>query len=188
VLVYARYLVDRLRLPRARADSVREVRRRLEEQRGACAVGHEEVRLARELRRLREELSVAFGSLESCRSCARPPSRLWPGGHCCGGRAESLFTDDELAALKLSGTTPGRLRPPRADLAGCPFREPAGCSLAPADRPSVCVRYVCLSLERELRQRGDRQAIAALQTELAVAFRRFVALRAARIERETFPQ
>jgi hypothetical protein len=88
-----------------------------------------------------------------------------------------VFGDDELAALKLSGTTAGRLAPPRSELAGCAFRGPAGCSLGARDRPTLCVRFLCRELESELRERGSLQALRGLQTQLTELFARFVELR-----------
>jgi hypothetical protein len=183
MLIFARYLVDRTRVSRARAECALELRRRLAVQPGPGAVGAQAVRIARDLCCMRKALSEAFGSLGSCAACSRPPSRDWPGGDCCKAPSERLFTDDELASLKLSGTTPARLRPARANRDGCPFSSPTGCSLEPADRPNACVRYVCRDVDAELRERGDRAAIAARQTELQLAFERFVRLRATRDER-----
>jgi hypothetical protein len=183
VLISARYLVDRLRHPRSRADDVAHVRRRL-----AAATGSPEERaLAAELRRLREELAAAFQRVDACGSCARGhplPHGRFPGGHCCGTRTEQVFTDDEVAALALAGTSPGDLAPPTGDHAGCAFRGPEGCSLAAADRPSICVRYICRELEAELRERGDLARIKAIAASLARTFDRFRALREARLARE----
>lgn len=198
MLIAARYLVDRLRHPRSRADEVASVRRRL-----AAAprdgASPEEVAVAAELRRLREALSAAFASVESCRGCARGhplPHGRWHGGHCCGGRTELVFTDDEVAALRLAGTTPSHLVPPGSgwglgphaperDHAGCAFRGPDGCSLAAADRPSLCVRFICRELEEELRGRGDLREIKAIAAALGKTFERWRRLRAARLEAET---
>ena len=177
MLIFARYVLDRLRLSRAQADRVRDVRRRLAAQPGPGAVEQQQERLAIELCEMRQKLFLAFGFLRSCAVCARPPSRDWPGGDCCKASSERLFTDDELAALRLSGTTPARLRPAGASRDGCPFCGVTGCSLRPADRPNACVRYTCRAAEGELRRRGDRSEIAKLQTEMQLAFNRFVALR-----------
>jgi len=181
VLISTRHLVDRLRQPRARADQLRALRERLQRARDASPTTDEEVALARQLRELRERLDQAVGAVRSCSGCAvghPEPFGHWQGGHCCGGRTEDLFTDDELAALALAGTTPGRLTPPRSELAGCVFRGPTGCSLAVRDRPNLCVRFLCRELEGELTVRGDRREIAAIQAELAGCFARFAALRA----------
>jgi hypothetical protein len=91
-----------------------------------------------------------------------------------------VFTDDEVAALRLSGTTPARLVSPAGDMAGCAFRGPQGCSLDVADRPNICVRYVCQELQSELRERGDLREIKAIDAALTKAFERFRRLREAR--------
>lgn len=126
--------------------------------------------------------------MRSCSSCAvgyPEPFGHWDGGHCCGGNSENLFTNDELAALKLAGTTAGKLSPPHSDLAGCVFRGPTGCSLSVDDRPNICVRYLCRTLERELLARGDKPEIVALAQELKETFEEFVKLRVAS---EVFPR
>lgn len=108
----------------------------------------------------------------------------WEGGHCCSGPTRNLFTDEELAALRLSGTTPGLLRPPRGPHAGCAFRGLLGCSLDAADRPCLCVRYTCRELETELERRSLRSAVSKLKRELGTVFDRFVQARRARLEQE----
>jgi hypothetical protein len=183
MLVFARYLVDRLRLPRAQAMRVWDVRRRLAAQPGVADVSEQEVQIALDLRRMREARSAAFGALDACARCARPPSRDWPGGDCCKAPSERLFTDDELSVLKLSGTTPARFRPARDVRDGCPFCGRTGCTLDPADRPNTCVRYVCRQVDEELRRRGDRGRVVALQSAIRIALLGFVTLRAARAER-----
>jgi len=180
MLLAVRYLVDR-----SRARDLTELYRRFAAAPDASEVSAEERSIALALRASREALSAALDGVESCGTCARGhpmPHGRWTGGHCCGGPTEGVFTDDEVAALKLSGTTRGRLSAPTADHAGCAFRGPEGCSLAAADRPNLCVRYLCHGLERELGERGDLPRIKALAREIDAAFRRFVALRAARIE------
>ena len=181
MLIAARYLVDRLRHPRSRADEVAALRRRFTEREPASP---EEQALAAELLRLREELSLALAGVTSCAGCARRhplPHGRYDGGHCCGTRTENVFTDDEVAALRLSGTTAARLTPATGDHAGCAFRGPEGCANAVADRPSICVRYVCLELEGELRERGDLREIKAIAAALGKTFERFRALRAERV-------
>lgn len=182
MLIAAQHLVDRLRHPRSRADEVAALRRRFAARDEAT---DEEIALAVELRRLREALSAALGGVESCSRCAKNhplPHGRWNGGHCCGTETTKVFTDDEVAALRLAGTTPARLVPPRGDHAGCAFRGPEGCSLAVADRPNICVRFVCLELEAELRERGDLREIKAIGAALNKAFERLRKLRAARLE------
>jgi len=191
VLIAAQHLVDRLRHPRSRADEIASVRRRLASA-DASPPSPEEVELALEIARLREALAASFGAVEACGGCARGhplPHGRFPGGHCCGTRTELVFTDDELAALRLSGTTPAKLvpPPPGVDHAGCAFRGPDGCSLAPRDRPSLCVRFICRELEDELRERGDLRAVKAIASALARAFERFRKLRDARLASSPWP-
>ncbi|MEZ4224257.1 MAG: hypothetical protein R3B13_25130 [Polyangiaceae bacterium] len=188
MLISVRYLVDRARHPRQRADELLSLRARLAEQPTAAQASAELVALAQKLLRLRRELSAAFAGVRSCSSCAinhPEPFGHWDGGHCCGGSSDKLFTDDELAALKLSGTTAGKLSPPQSDFAGCVFRGPTGCSLSVDDRPNICVRYLCRTQERELLERGDKAKIVALAKELGETFEQFAALRA---DAEMFPE
>lgn len=184
MLIAARYLVDRMRQPRSRADELLALRRRLQRQPVPGQVPQEEEHAALELARLRQELAQAIGPVRSCHGCARGhplPHGRWDGGHCCGACTEDLFNDDEVAALRLSGTTPGRLAAPLGEQAGCAFRGPTGCSLAAPDRPNICVRYVCPDLARELHERGDLARVEALGGEMEAAYLRFAALRAARL-------
>jgi hypothetical protein len=132
--------------------------------------------LAIELRRLREELTSALAGVQACGGCARGrslPHGRWRGGHCCGAPTDAIFTDDELAALRLSGTTPARLSPPRSDHAGCAFRGPEGCSLDAGDRPNLCVRFICRELEGELATRADVARLKEVARDLATTFARF---------------
>lgn len=181
MLLPARHLVDRKGAERARADALAELRQRLDALPGPAQVSPELAALGRKLAELRERLTAALAEVRSCSGCARghpEPFGHWPGGPCCGGDTHDVFTDDELAALKLSGTTRRRLLPPRSEAAGCAFRGAAGCSLEPRDRPTLCVRFLCRQLESELRERGDLRPVRALQAELTAAFARFSELRA----------
>jgi hypothetical protein len=190
VLITARYLVDRLRHPRARADDVAALRRRFAAAPGPDEESAEAIALAEELRRLREALSAALAGVTSCSGCAHGhplPHGRWRGGHCCGTRTELVFTDDEVAALRLAGTTPSRLVPPAGDVAGCAFRGPQGCSLEVVDRPNICVRFVCLELQGELRERGDLREIKAIDAALIRAFERLRRLRAERAKVDVEP-
>ena len=190
MLIAAQHLIDRLRHPRSRADEVASLRRRFAAAPGPGEVSAEELALAAEMRRLREALSEALEGVTSCSGCAHGhplPHGRWRGGHCCGTRTEQVFTDDEVAALRLSGTTPARLSLPDGDHAGCAFRGPEGCSLEVASRPSICVRFVCMELEGELRERGSLRAIRAIGAALARAFERFRTLRAARMGAQVEP-
>ena len=181
------YLCDRLAGSRTRAKELRTLRERLVGHDLPGDVGLAEWRLAMQMRHLRLELGVRFGKVESCGCCAeRAGAGAWPGGHCCSGRTEELFTDDELAALRLSGTTPRQLIPAHGSHRGCSFRSVRGCSLASSYRPCLCVTYACRDLERELRQRSDGPQITALREELRRTFERFVQARRERRDTESF--
>ena len=183
-----RYLFDRLFGSRTRTEELFNVRRRLLEQAGPGVASHAEQQLALRLRTLRETLVARLGVVQACASCVQPRSASWPGGHCCSGHTNNLFTDDELAALKLAGTTAAQLKAPRTSHAGCAFRGPRGCSLDAAHRPCLCVRYACRELQSELHRRGDGPASAQLQEELRVEFERFLARRNERIEANWFAE
>ncbi|MCC6525130.1 MAG: hypothetical protein IT373_20925 [Polyangiaceae bacterium] len=180
MLVSVRHLVDRWRHPRSRADELASLRARFAAQPGRFGASAPERALALELRARRGALAAAFGQLAACRSCARGrplPAGRWPGGACCGARTLDLFSPDEVGALKLGGTRAAALEPPRGDHAGCAFRGAEGCTLAPEDRPNVCVRYVCLELRRELHARPDWWAVARQARDLGATFERFCAAR-----------
>src|SRR5690606_17290399 len=104
------------------------------------------------------------------------PAGRWDGGHCCGGRTLDIFSAPEVAALQIGGTRIAALRPPAGDHAGCAFRGPTGCSLAPVDRPSICLRYVCPELHLELRDHPDRAHLSALTRAMDDERRRFATL------------
>ena len=183
------YLVDRLRYSRSGADTLREIRARLKAAPDAVRASSAERHWAKELARLRAALLGALGQVESCAGCASghpEPFGRWPGGHCCGGHTLTLFTEEELGALKLSGTTLARLAASRFEHAGCVFRGPRGCSLSAADRPYLCVRFLCRDLERELSERGILPQIRGLQADLKTSFEHFVAARQARLDDEQF--
>jgi hypothetical protein len=173
------WLWDRLRLPRDRARELTALRRRLSAARRR-RLDRDQRRRARELRGLREALLRVTGEAGACGQCARdrpPPHGRWPGGFCCGGQTEVLFTEAELVALAAAGTRPRQLRVPAAGgtLAGCVFRGPAGCSLPARHRPSICVEYVCIDLARDLHGRGRLDRVEALAQRLAAARERFAA-------------
>jgi hypothetical protein len=157
-------------------------------------VSRAEEELASRLRELRQQMAAQLGPVEACAHCVKgvkwePRQDLgWPGGYCCSGVTQELFSDHELAALRLAGTTATCLKPPRGAHRGCAFRGAAGCSLAVAHRPSVCVDYACRELRVELHRRGEGPAIARLQDELQMVFRRFVAERTARIQATRFAE
>lgn len=190
VLIAARYLVDRMRQPRSRADEARRLRLRFAaEAWGVCERSGEapESAAAVDLRALRLELAAAVGAVESCKSCAighPPPHGHFAGGHCCGLQTEDAFNDDEVAALAQAGTRPADLSLPRGDHAGCAFRGPGGCSLDLPHRPNLCVRYLCPDLKRELARRGDLAAIEEIGERLESAYLRFISLRKARLDED----
>ena len=96
-------------------------------------------------------------------------------------KTEDAFNDDEIAALRLSGSLPRDLRLPRGEHAGCAFRGPTGCSSASKTSQSLCVRYLCPDLFREVYGRGDGAKIEALCDEMEAVYLRFIKLRAARL-------
>jgi hypothetical protein len=182
VFILIQYIFDRLLGPSTRADALYCVRLRLSGQDGPSAASPEEVQSAMKLRVLRKKITATLGFVESCSRCAKTESPIRSGGHCCGGCTEDLFTDDESAALALSGTRPSHLKPPGTGVGGCVFRGPLSCSIAPDHRPSLCARYMCFELLREIDQRGDGFEIDRLQEELRAEFDHFVYLRKARLD------
>ena len=110
---------------------------------------------ARRLRVLKREMTGMLSDVQACRTCAKGsalPAGRWDGGHCCASRTLSVFTLEEVALLKLGGTTPSRLKTPETEQAGCVFRGAQGCSLKAEDRPTICLRYLCAALRDELRR------------------------------------
>jgi len=191
VSVLLSYLLDRWRLGTARAEDLRALRARLEAQPPARSISQQEASLAQELRGLRIEVLELLGPVEACLTCARGhplPHGRWPGVHCCGGRTDHLFTDDELASLRASGTRAAHLRAPQGPPAGCVFRGPTGCALDPAHRPNICVRYLCGALRDELEARGDLAAIHRATGRMLVLFTRFQEARRTRREDESFAE
>ncbi len=182
----AKRLLDRHKQPPSRREAVAEVSRRLRDEARATA-GADEASSASRLKELRTRLAAEFGEVSSCGGCARAyprPAGAFAGGACCATATERVFSDDEVSALARAGTRPRHLRLPRGEHAGCAFRAPAGCTLNPAHRPNLCVRYVCVELSRELYARGRLELVEGLSDELEDTFQRFAALRAARRERE----
>ncbi len=187
MLIPVRYLVDRLRQPRSRADEALTLRQRFASEPRAGQVPAKESAAAEELRALRLQLAAAVGAVQSCKTCAighAPPHAHFAGGHCCGLNTPDAFNDDEVAALRQAGTGPQALRLPVGDHAGCSFRGPTGCSLQTVDRPNLCLRYLCPDLTRELHQRGDLPAIEALGARLEEVYLHFITLRRQRLDRE----
>jgi hypothetical protein len=167
--------------PASREEELVTLRARFRAQPSAREAGPEAVASAKRLRELRVEMAAAFEDVNACRTCARgrpEPNGHWQGGSCCGSNTLDLFSAEEVASLKLSGVTASDLTPPRADHAGCVFRGPTGCSLAPEQRPSICVRYICLELRAEVRDGGERwQRLSQLGAALRDESTRFAALR-----------
>lgn len=166
--------------PRRRRNEVASIRLELLANPGPDEASGEVRAIAAELRRMRSDLTAAFGRPKACGECGRArrlPGGRWPGGYCCGTRTEVLFSHDEIALLRAGGTQPSELRPPWGAHAGCAFRGRSGCSLAPRDRPGVCVRHMCPALVDELKARGDYEAIVAQVARMREAFERFRALR-----------
>lgn len=183
MLISPRHLFDRLRHPRSRADELAALRTRFRAQPSRREAPAEQVALALRLRALRVEMAAALADAKACGGCAAGhpmPAGRWAGGHCCSGRTLDVFTPEEVASLKLAGTRAEQLEPPRGDHAGCAFRGQEGCSLAPADRPSLCLRYVCPELREELRGGDAWREVARLGRALRDEQARFAkALRGA---------
>ncbi len=181
MLVPVTALLRRWRHPPARAREVGEVRARIAAA-SRAPVTDEMRALALELRALRPRVLEAFAGVKACTGCGRgrpEPHGHWNGGFCCGGATRGVFDEDEVAALALGGTRPRHLRAPDGDHAGCAFRGPAGCSLDPVDRPSLCVRFACRELEAELRARGQWDRVRALTRQLEKTFAQFARARQA---------
>lgn len=172
-----RRLLDRWRYRPSRAAALAALRSRY---RAAAARirAPQATRLAIRLRQLRETVAAELQGTEACAGCARRctlgPPPAWEGGLCCSGETSALFTTDELAALRAAGTRLKDLRPPRTLHDGCIFRAEHGCTLAPADRPNLCVRFLCRDLSRELAARGKIRRVVALCDEIERTFAAFV--------------
>jgi hypothetical protein len=123
---------------------------------------------ARRLADLRAEVGRLTGSPRCCAGCeARllEPTPGFDGGLCCGTGTEAVTGLRELAALALAGARSARA--PGTDRhAGCMFRTTRGCTLAPRVRPTICVRYLCRELTRELHARGVLDEVLRLGEEL----------------------
>ncbi len=176
MLISPRQLLDRLRHPRSRADDLSALRARFRALPSRREASPERVASAERLRQLRIEMAKATAAPDACRGCAQghpEPAGHWAGGHCCSGRTLDVWTQSECAALKLAGTDAASLEPPRSDHAGCAFRGPRGCSLDAHDRPSICLRYVCLELRAELKKAGTWGEVGRIASEIAREQKRF---------------
>jgi hypothetical protein len=160
----------------ARDDELATLRARFSAAPSAREAGTEAVASAARLKELRIAMSRAFENVEACSGCGkkRPePHGHWPGGACCGSRTLDLFTQHEVASLKLAGVTARALEAPKGDHAGCAFRGERGCSLSAEQRPNICVRYICLELRAEVIDKPEWRAISKLGAELRDEFARF---------------
>jgi hypothetical protein len=149
---------------KARIASVRRAVAALDPRQRAHLAG-----VARDLGTIRERIGSLTGEPTCCARCAaRLPDPLpqFPGGHCCGSETSPITLELELAALLLGGFRPDRARVTRVH-AGCLFRTPRGCILAPRERPSLCVAYLCTDLKRELARAGSLPGVIALSDALA---------------------
>lgn len=188
VLLHSLGRLDPRIRPKTRANEVASLRLRLLSEATSDQASPREVELARALCSMRERMLTLIGEVEACRSCGKGyplPNGRWDGGYCCGGTTENLFKQEEIACMRCSGTQPADLRPPRDDHAGCSFRGRFGCSLAPAHRPNLCVRYACRMLSEEYERRGIATEVRALASEMQRTFGEFQELRSKRLEDES---
>jgi hypothetical protein len=149
----------------------------------------EERQLSATLQLQKKALSGLFGEVSSCSRCNHEhprPEGPWAGGYCCSTSTFNVFDDDEIAVLSAANSTPRQMHPPREDQHGCLFRGHLGCSLSVEQRPAICVRYVCATLEAELKKQGKLAAIKEAERKLKETFERFVKIRARRREDEEF--
>ena len=137
------------------------------------------------IRALKLDLSRATGDVASCAGCAvgkESPRGIFAGGDCCSSPTAGLFDDVEVAALAQAGTRPRDLVAPRGVHAGCAFRGERGCTLEVEHRPTVCVRYACDGLRRELHRAGRLDHVEGLAVKLHRAVDEFAAARERRLE------
>ena len=181
------FLRDRLRLGPVKAREAHDVRLRLVRQPSRLFVRPAERATADKLRMLRERAAMAFGRTVACATCGAGralPHGAYDGGFCCGATTAEIFSDEELGALRLSGTTPWHLVPAPGGPAGCAFRGPKGCVLLPAHRPNQCVRHLCYDLVVELGRSGRLAMVEDLTEEIFETFLVFTRLRQERIDDE----
>jgi len=124
--------------------------------------------LAAALSPLRARILELTGAPRCCARCAEPTpwgGASLPGGLCCSGESEAIFTPFELAPLLLSGHPPSAcaIADPHA---GCLFRSATGCLLPASGRPSICLGHLCRELSAELHPRGVLQELLAVAEEL----------------------
>jgi hypothetical protein len=188
LFVSVQRLLVRVRQVPSRADELVDLHRRLRAARAEQPDAAERA-AALALRAIKQRLAGMTSGVASCGRCA--VNRPWPrgafdGGDCCSGNTAELFDDDELAALAQAGTRARDLTAPRTEHAGCAFRGEAGCTLSPADRPGLCLHYLCDRLRGELHARGQLEPVEAVAAELDRVMQAFVAAREARRDRAWF--
>ncbi len=171
---------------RGRRFEVKTLRQRLLAQARRSRVTAQEAQAADELYHLRLELFKQFGNPRVCATCPRgvPGTPIAEGGYCCGGRTEDLFSDEELASLRLTGTRPRHLHVPQTPFSGCLFCGPSGCVLAPQHRPNICLRFFCQDLLHELHAHKQLSAVEALGERMDQTFVEFCRWRQKRLDDE----
>ncbi|NVB77897.1 MAG: hypothetical protein HOV81_05830 [Kofleriaceae bacterium] len=179
-------LLIKIRQPRSRADELIELRRRLRDE-VAGGADDEERALALEVKARKLGVSSELRAVSSCATCAT--GQPWPRGHydggdCCSGVTETLFDENELAALVHAGTRAHDLVAPREGHAGCAFRGSRGCTLEVEHRPARCVHYICDVLRRELYDHGQLDSVEAKLADLDRTMQKFRAVHRARVDRE----
>jgi len=185
LLLSVQSLLVRVRHAPSRADELVELHRRLRRVRGERP-DHAEHDAALAMRAIKQRLATLTAGVTCCSRCA--VNRPWPrgaftGGDCCSGNTAELFDDDELAALAQAGTRMRDLIAPHTEHAGCAFRGEHGCTLSPADRPGLCLHYLCDRLRGELHARGQLDEVEQLTAKLDRQMQAFVAAREARLDR-----
>ena len=164
-----------------------QLRRRLEESRRSRMSGSERP-LVERVRAARDALATVIGPATACSRCQvqcsiAPEVTDKPGGLCCEGAVQDVFSPEEIHLLAALGCRARDLQlPARPREKGCLFRGEAGCSLPASARPSICVHYICRDLMAELAERGVAARAADLQSELERAMKDY--LRAWQSQRE----
>ena len=161
-----------------RRSELRDLRQRFRE---AKATSNARARdLALRLRTLRQQMATLMGDATACSGCASGcglPEGRWDGGYCCSTATEAVFNGEEVFALALAGTRFRDLKPVKMTGGGCAFRGPKGCTLTAENRPTLCVRYACTDLRRDLHRRGLLDAAERLEDEMADVYLELTNLR-----------
>lgn len=167
---------DRLRHQSSRVRQLKTLRTRWQALDTQETWTKEQRHLGQEMRQLREQIAESLEGVHSCRECGKGcplPEGQWDGGFCCGGRTEELFPEAELASLCAGGIKSHQPTAPRGPHAGCVFRGATGCTLSPAQRPNLCLTYMCRDLSRELATRPNAKHLLHLCDELTNTFKEF---------------